>query len=358
MVEILSQMDILTALNPHEAYLVTTRSARILHASPAFISMFGSSPVGRNLNDLMDDEDVAQLILHADDKDVFMIDSDIGECFCSCGVRLSAPDRMTIVFRLLEDRRDHNVHLNLIRYTTGKISGHLANLNAALSLPSVSAALPDEHKARCRHAIFDLFRIYHNVNTKADFSDEGIVNMPKPGNLLEDLADICHQAAEKAAPYFKLTVEADRDERLISVYDKTLVQRAILNIIQYAVRHSSIQPPRLAVRITREADHVIFQLQADGNPATPYQPPMGPGGVPLYGDDLELEIASILLRSLKCSVISTPAKDGSWLCRTAIPLVPVHPGQSFSNMVIDWYGGYNIIDVELAGILPWEAYLL
>ena len=356
-VKTLSQMDILTAMNPNEAYLVTSRSARILHASPAFISMFGSDPTGRNLNDMMDDEDVAEIIINASTQDVYMRDCDIGECFCSCGVRLSAPDRMTLVFRLLEDRRDHGVHLDLIRYTTGKISGHLANLSAALFLPSVSEALPAEHKARCRHAIFDLFRVYHNVNTKADFSDQGIINRPKPGNLLEDLEAVCRQAAEKGAPYFDLYVEADSDPDLLAAYDTTLVQRAILNLIEHAARHSTLPRPRMAVRISREDGQVVFQLRSEGNPRTPYQPPLGRGGMPIYGDDMEMEIATILLRAVKSSIISAPSKDGSWLCRASIPIVPVHPGQSFSSMNIDWYGGYNIVDVELSGILPWEAYL-
>ena len=350
-------MDILTALNPVESYLVTSRSARILHASPAFISMFGSNPTGRNLNDLMDDEDVAQLIIRADANEVFTLDADIGECFCSCGVRLSAPDRMTIVFRLLEDRRDHSVHLDLIRYATSKISGHLAALNAALSLTEFKDTLPPEHRARCRHAILDLFRIYHNVNTKADFSDNSVVNLPKPGNLLEDLTSVCRAVAERGAPYFDLTVEAEEDAELVSVYDSTLVQRAVVNLILHAVRHSSVARPNMRVRITKEDNQVVFQLWAEGSLATPYQPPLGHGGMPLYGDDMELEIASILLRTVKSGVVSTPTKEGGWLCRSAIPLVPVAPGRKFSNLVIDWYGGFGIVDVELAAVIPWEAYL-
>jgi len=351
----MSEAELLTALAPNEPCLIASRSGRILQASPAFVSMTGTDPTGRNLNDFIDDGAVTQLILQINSEDVYLFDCEIFGCFCSCGAQLSGPGRMVLVFRLLEDRRSQSENLELIRYMSRCVNEGVDDLNLALRMLRSSAEdARADAMGLLNKSMLNLVRVSRNAASKADYADGGVALQPQVADLTETLTSVCSRAAAIAAPYYDITAEYP-DEKIECIHDVTAVQRAILDLIHHALAHSPLSRPRVHLKFTREADHIHLHLHAAGSAASTYQPTLGPDGKPLYGDALELDIASLLLRSQGGNLISSLNNDGGWSCRATLPICP-NDGRPLSTMVVDWYGGRDMVAVELSGLLPSEAY--
>jgi len=349
----MSEAELLAVLAPNEPYLIASRSGRILQAAPAFVSMTGTDPTGRNLNDFLDDNAVSQLILQVNGDDVYLFDCEIFGCFCSCGAQLSAPGRMVMVFRLLEDRRGQSENLELIRYMSRRINEGIGDLNLALRM--LKSSPEDAHaEGLLNKSILNLIRVSRNAASKADYADGGVALQPQVADLTETLNSVCRRAAAMAAPYYDVTAECP-DEKIECIHDVTAVQRAILDLIHHALSHSPLSHPRVHLKFTREADHIHLHLHAAGSAASTYQPTLGPDGKPLYGDALELDVASLLLRSQGGNLVSSFTNDGGWTCRATLPICP-DDGRKLSNLTIDWYGGRDMVAVELSGLLPAEAY--
>ena len=352
----MSDFDILSTLAPDECYLITSRSGRVLQTSPAFDNLIGSNATGRNLNDFLDDNIVSELILKVRPDDVFLIDCRIGGCICSCGARLSGPGRMVLVFKLLEDRVDPAEDRELVRYLSRQINRNLDDLG--LALRALGQANEEGHARAAgllSKSLLNLNRISRNAALKADHAEGDLFLLPKPGDLMELISSVCERTAALAEPYFDIYFERE-EGTAEGIYDATIVQRSILNLIHHALTKSPLPRPRIRIRLTIEEGQVIFHLQSAGSAATIYEPVLGPGGHPLYGEDMELDVASILVRALQGSLISSRGNDGRWICRAAYPIVPLTDDTKISNTVIDWYGGKDMIAVELSGILPAEAY--
>lgn len=258
--------------------------------------------------------------------------------------------------KLLEDRRNQTENLELIRYISRKINSGVDDLTLALRALSCSTEDSRSHAmGLLNKSIFNLIRISRNAAAKADYVDGGLTLLPRPGDLTEDLASVCRRAIATAAPYYDITMDCTAPS-VTCVYDASAVQRAVLNLIHYALSHSPLPRPRLHISITHADNQILLLLQSAGSPVHTYEPVLGPGGKPPYGEELELDIASMLMRSIRGNLISSQNKEGGWLCRASFPIIPEKNDHVFSSMVIDWYGGRDNVAVELSGILPAEAY--
>lgn len=347
----------LQSLSPSEPYLIASRSGRILQVSSAFVNLVGLDPSGRNLNDILDDDTVSGLILSVSDTEVYLFDTLVGSCYCSCGAQLSGKNRIVLVFKLLEDRRNQTENLELIRYISRRINTGVDDLTIALRALSHSTGMSRERAiGLLNKSMLNLIRVSRNAAAKADYADGGIALLPRTGNLTEDLASVCRRSIRLGEPYYDISMECTAPETCC-VYDASAVQRVVLNLIHHALSHSPLPRPRLHIRISRAEDQLLLQLHSAGSTVHTYDPALGPGGKPLYGEDLELDVASMLLRSIRGNLVSSYNSEGGWICRAAFPIVPEKPDHVFSSMVIDWYGGRDNVAVELSGILPVEAYM-
>lgn len=344
---------LLDVLAPGEPYMVLSRSGRILQVGPALVDILGANPSGRNLNDLMDEAAVVRLLTEVTLEDILTVDCELCRCFFTCGARLTEEGNIMLVFKLLRDLRDEGENRLLVRYMGIQIAELVDDLSIAIE------RLSGEHTEACSQArsaaeknLWNLLRIARNAPLKADFGIDGPPKLARPGDLAVFLADLLRHTAEVLAPYHDLGIELEVDS-LPCVYDELNIRRAVLNLLAYAIHRNTLPRARMQFGVSRSGDQLILRLQAAG-PAR--DPLLGPGGVPVYGQDLELEVASILLRAVGGNMVSTTTGDSGWLCRANLPIVPDTGDKPFSSLVLDWYGGRDPVLFELSGVLPAGAY--
>ncbi len=331
-------------------FLFTTRSGRILQASDPMINMLGSDPVGRNLNDLVSDSTAAEILLNASAKAVYTLECEINGCYCTCGAQLTKDDRISLVFTLQDDRRDPTNYIDLIRYLGRGI------IENASSLTYAAAALKGtENGAQIDKNLMNLIRIARNAVSKLDFQSEGLTILPRVGNLTDDLTDICNRAAKVLTPYADVRVNCSA-KSVLCLYDADALFRAVLNVIHHAIAHSPLSRPQLSIHISHIGKQILLQFQSNGKEERFHAPSEYSGHIPNYGDGLELEVASMLFRSQKGTLVTGTTDNNIWFCNATMPIVPPNEDQELAHTIIDWYGGRDPILFELSGILPAEAY--
>lgn len=344
---------LLDVLAPGEPYMVLSRSGRILQVGPALVEVLGTNPSGRNLNDLMDDAVVVRLLTEVTFEDILTVDCELCRCYFTCGAKLTEDGSIMLIFKLLRDLRDEEENRSLVHYMSMHIAEIVGDLTYAVR------SLTEEDAGACGHAhnvvdknLWNLLRIARNAPLKADFGTDTVPKLPRPGDMAASLAELLRHAAEVLAPYHDLGIELEVDS-IPCVFDALNLHRTVLNLLAYAIHRNTLPRARMQIGLTRSDNQLIIRLQAAGPERAPL---LGPGGVPVYGQTLELDVASMLLRTLGGNMVSTNTADGGWLCRAMIPIVPETGEENFSSLVLDWYGGRDPVLFELSGVLPSDAY--
>ena len=173
------------------------------------------------------------------------------------------------------------------------------------------------------------------------------------GDIAYEIADICRRAAAFCYERAGITVEGV-SEGIESIYDATAIKRMMLNLILYSVTKSRAAYPQVLVKIEKKDDSLAITLISKGSG-------IGDAGRELREalieeQEMELNIVTIFARKHKGSFISTNRQDGGLTIRVSIPLIIESPDENLSSLMVDWYGGMDIVAVEMSGFMPPEAY--
>lgn len=350
----MSESTLVSALSSEEYFIITSRSGRILHISPAMAALLDTDPVGRNLNDLLEDRTVSDLILGVSPDADYRFDCTLDSRAFQCSARLSQSGNMVIVLRPMSDADPGDSNRGLVRYLSREINSNLESMNLALRTLTRSAD-PAQALAILTRGILNLSRISKNAAAKVDLEQGSLFLDPRSGDLAEDIRDICRRARQMCAGFADIQLNEGGTEGAPAVYDRTAVQRILLNLIAFHMDASVLKKPCLHIAIERTPEEMIVTLQLRGSRQPERMPVETPCGEAIPGQGIELEIAALLTRKLGGVLITAGREDGGRSCRLSLPISQSHENP-VSSTRIDWYGGLDIVEVELSGVLPSAAY--
>lgn len=344
---------ITSSLSPDELYMICSYGGRILLVSAPLAEFIGADLVGKNLNDVIEDRIVSRLIKNVDRENIYEFDCVLNSRAFSCGAKLSPDESIVMMLSPNAPRSQQDAGPRLIRYIGREINANIDNISIAYSALRKSAAdLPPAASGLIEKSLLNLTRISKNAVTKVDY-EEGVFSVePRRGDLARDVTEVCGSAAAFCRGYAEIFFEG-LNEPLECSYDPTAIKRMMLNLISYSISSAPAKYPRISVRMSRRDDAAIITISCAGASSGSAADHDGRADTP----DLELEIASILARKHRGSIISTQRRDGGQALRVTLPLISESPSQELSSFMIDWYGGMDMVSVELSGVMPPEAYV-
>ena len=238
------------------------------------------------------------------------------------------------------------------------------NLSAAIQLltPVVrekGGEQYDPYLAILHQSLYRMMRMLGNVEYLQ--LDQCGGTEPKPGTL--DLAGLCRELAVQAAPLTELAGVAFSYEEetgsLLTQGDSRLLRRMLLGLIANAVKAAG-KGGRAGLRLAVRKDRAVLTVWDDGPGLVPPQPEEEQS--PLYRPDglgLGLRVARSIAAVHGGAIVFEQQEDRG--CRAVVSL-PVRPPERNGvlrtpTMGYDAGGGFSDLLVELAGVLPYEAFL-
>lgn len=342
------EQDILATMHPGELYFVCSYGGRILNTSPALSRMLGGDYTGKNLNDVIEDRLVSRIIINASRDSVFEFECAIESRAFNCGAKLSPQDNIIIVLTPVVSEELGRSDSRLIRYMGMEINANLDSINIAFNALKRGHSGPDAYGV-AEKGIFNLTRLSKNAVTKVDYEEGTLFMDMRKGDLARDIADVCQRATDFCRNRANIHV-ACRGESGRCVYDRTAVMRMALNIISFSIAKSPLTCPNIAVVSDRVGEDMVLTVTTEGTPDG--RPPE----LPVYGENMEMDVATIVARKHHGSIVTVGRPDGGTAVRVTLPIVCDSDEENLSSTVFDWYGGMDIVRVELAAVAPPEAY--
>ena len=217
----------------------------------------------------------------------------------------------------------------------------------------------DPYLAILNQSLYRMMRMLGNVEYLQLDQCDG--TEPKLGTL--DLAGLCRELAAQAAP---LTEQAgvafsyeEETGSLLTQGDSRLLRRMLLGLIANAVKAAG-KGGRAGLRLAVRKDRAVLTIWDDGPGLVPPQPAREQS--PLYRPDglgLGLRVARSIAAAHGGAIVFQQQEDRG--CRAVISL-PIRPPERSEvlrtpTMGYDSSGGFSDLMVELAGVLPYEAFL-
>lgn len=346
------EIGFLTTTSPEELYLISSYGGRVLQVSPALTSLVGVDHVGRALTDVFEDRVVAKLITGVGQGDILEFDCAIGRVSFSCGARLSESGHIVVVMTQAIPIRLDDGNNELVRYFGREVNIGIENMNIAVnSLVNAGVEIPDNIAGLFERNMFNLMRISRNSVTKIDFEQECVPFMLKRGDVFAAISNICLRARDFCGVFADIEYIGP-SEGLICLFDETALKRMILNLVGHHIANSGVATPGVLIKAEKSGDNLAVII----SPKAETGEKRAPRAEQPYANDFELDVASILARKLRGSIIVTQAKDDNKSFRFSMPILIEHEEESFSNFDIDWYGGMDMVAVELAWVMPSELY--
>lgn len=106
----------------------------------------------------------------------------------------------------------------------------------------------------------------------------------------------------------------------------------------------------MSVISERVGEDMVITVTTEGTPDG--RPPE----LPVYGQNMEIDVATIVARKHHGSIVTVGRPDGGTAVRVTLPILSDSDEENLSSTVFDWYGGMDIVRVELASVAPPEAY--
>lgn len=178
-----------------------------------------------------------------------------------------------------------------------------------------------------------------------------------------DLAGLCRELAEQAAPLTGLAgVTFHYEEEtgsLLTQGDSRMLRRMLLGLIANAVKAAG-KGGQAGLRLAVRKDRAVLTVWDDGPGLIP--PQGGEDRGPLYrpdGPGLGLRVARSIAAAHGGAVVFQQQEDRG--CRAVVSL-PIRPPEGSRvlrtpSMGYDRGGGFSDLLVELAGVLPYQAFL-
>lgn len=350
--------NILSALSPEELFIVCSYGGRILHVSTSFTALIGIDLVGKNLNDIIEDRIVSRLIINVNKEKVYEFDCVINGRAFSCGAKLSESDNIIVVLDPAAPDNSQTGNAEIVRYMGREINANIEGMSIAFgALAKNSEELKQHALGLLSKSMMNLARISKNAVTKVDYEQGNMVLDIRRGDMLYDIAEVCQRAASLCESYADIAFSLP-EETVECLYDSVAVKRIILNLIAYNISSSPVKYPRIGIKTEHKDSVVTITVSSvgairSGGGERDTEQSLGF----VYGKDIELDMAVILTRKHRGSLIITERKDGGRLCRVTLPVVKEAEGsQQLSSTIIDWYGGMDFAAIELSGVLPPEAF--
>lgn len=342
------EQDILASLHPDEMYFICSYGGRILNTSPALSRALGGDYTGKNLNDVIEDRQVARIITNASRDKVFEFECSIEARAFNCGAMLSQQDNIIIVLDPVVSDEQARSDSRLIRYMGMEINANLDSINIAFNSLKHGSKSPDAYGV-AEKGIFNLARLSKNAVTKVDYEEGTLFMAMRKGDLASDIADVCKRASDFCRGRANIRVNCTGESGRC-VYDPTAIQRMVLNIISFSIMKSPSTCPNMSVISERAGDDMVITVTTEGTPDG--RPPE----LPVYGQDIEMDVATIVARKHHGSIVTAGRPDGGTAVRVTLPIRSDSDEENLSSTVFDWYGGMDIVRVELASVAPPEAY--
>lgn len=343
--------DIIAALSPDQSYLICSRGGRVLHCSELLTKSIGFNASGRNLNDIIKDDEAADILVNTAEDGVYRFECTVGGKPFIGGARTSQGGNLVLVLNPDSVRESgEGPDGGLMKYISRKINQDVANISVSFS--SVEREKIDPKiMGLITKSVFDLSRLSKNITTRLELDDGTLDAEYKRGDMAADIRETCMDAAEFSRRMVNITY-ADDGSRLDCLYDSTMIARTVLNLMIVCIGEEPPAGLALAIRARRDGDSYVVNFASSGGRA-------GMGHSDLFGHqdgEAEMEMASALIKKHGGNIMSAMNGRGGRIIRMTLPIVEKSERESFSSTIVDWYGGYDMVEVELAAVLPSEAY--
>ena len=177
-----------------------------------------------------------------------------------------------------------------------------------------------------------------------------------------DLAGLCRELARQAEPLLELAeVRFSYEEEtgsLLTRGDGRLLRRLLLGLMANAVKAAG-KGGRTGLRLAVRKDRAVLTVWDDG-PGLPPPEPEEKG--PLYrpdGPGLGLRVARSIAAAHGGAIVFEQREDRGCRAVVSLPIRPPEGGAVLRtpSMGCDRSGGFSDLLVELAGVLPYGAFL-
>jgi len=342
----LRDKDIMSAMSGDERILAASVTGRILQASASMRAFLGFDPSGRSLDEILG-EGMTMAIHHGLQRGgVYEFDCKLRDRQVSCGAAFSTENRMMLVFSLIGGTKIDKDEESMIEIISREINANVDNLSIILSaLRRSDGRIMPAAMGLVQKSIYDLARMSRNITSLAEGA-KGETHLDKrSGDLNAAVAGVCRKAAVFCEGFADIIVTDEGP--VVSWFDDAAVKRLFLNLLAYCISGSACERPIIEVRTERRETLFVATVRAQG-PWKEEQTPLARG--------TEMELVNTLVRAHSGSFITTVTRDGGRVMRITLPIESSYFAPDLSSPVVDWYGGMDIVAVELSGVLPPEAY--
>ncbi len=347
------QESLLQLLASGERMLACSPEGRVMQTTDSLNALLGYDPTGKALGDILGD-DAASALLEGG------LRGETAEAVCSlngrdylCAAKLSAGGSVFVGMSEYSAAR-RSKRDRLLRYFSSHVAANTDNISLVLGGFKAGHRMTPAALALIQKSLYDLSRVSRDIDTIVSGGDGPETLRLTYGDIAADTAQLMARAAMFCEGFAQIVYDP-LVEHLLCDYDPLVLRRVLLNLTSHCIAGSREVLPRLSVRGEVRDNMFSVTFHAVG--------PRRPESDPLQFDDgtgetvLELEVANVLMHAHGGSVITAPAGDGGRLLRASFPLAESEPTALFSSDRTDWYGGADIVAVELSGALPLEAYM-
>ena len=217
----------------------------------------------------------------------------------------------------------------------------------------------DPYLAILHQSLYRMMRLLGNV----EYLELDQCGGPEPKLETLDLAGLCRELAEQAAPLTQLAGVSFRYEEetgsLLTRGDSRLLRRMLLGLMANAVKAAG-KGGQAGLRLAVRKDRAVLTVWDDGPGLPP--PQDGEDQGPLYrpdGPGLGLRVARSIAASHGGAIVFEQREDRGCRAVVSLPIRPPEGGEMLRTpaMGYDRSGGFSDLLVELAGVLPYEAFL-
>lgn len=240
----------------------------------------------------------------------------------------------------------------------------VSNLMAAVHLVTPALRERDDPKfdrylAIMNQSFYRMLRLINHMELAQDFTKGGVLFRP----AALDLAGLCRETADLAAPLCSLAGVRLRYEEdcatLLTTGDAALLRQLLLLLFSNAIR-AAAEGGEAGLHLSRQKDRALLTVWDNGPGFSP--PSASPSSMPYRPDGalgLGLPIARELARLHGGAVMleSRPERG-----TRAVVSLPIRPPETSVGLKTpppagELNGGFSLLLLELADVLPFEAFL-